>query len=299
MTETHLGATFDRHGGGKDLIFPHHENEIAQSQGDTGEGTFARYWMHNGFLNLRKPGEAAQQPTSLEEEVANKMSKSLGNVIGLDEVIDAVGGEAFRFFCVSHHYRSPVEFEYEVVDGQRRFISLELAERRLAYFYDTLAKIDAHGAAGDGPVLPEAEKLVPEATAALGDDFNAPVVIAALGEAAKLANKLIDEGKGIDKQLKKRTLARLGRDLRAVGTAVGVLGADPATYRRERRERLVKREHVDVAAVDKLLADRKAARAAKDFSRADAIRDELVRMKIAVFDTPAGTDWNVADDDGG
>ena len=97
MTVTHLGVTFDIHAGGKDLIFPHHENEIAQSQGADGEGTFARYWLHNGFLNFG----------------GVKMSKSLGNVFNCDQIAAAVGGEALRFFCVSHHYRSPVDFDVQ------------------------------------------------------------------------------------------------------------------------------------------------------------------------------------------
>ncbi|HEV7559013.1 MAG TPA: cysteine--tRNA ligase [Kofleriaceae bacterium] len=283
MTVTHLGVTFDIHGGGKDLIFPHHENEIAQSQGDTGEHTFARYWLHNGFLNFE----------------GVKMSKSLGNVFGCEQIAEAVGGEALRFFCVSHHYRSPVDFDVEQVSDTRvRFRSLESADRRLSYFYETLAKIDAQGAPGDGPVMPEADKLVPDVRAALADDFNSPVAIASLGEAAKLANKLIDEGKGIDKQLRKRTLARLGTDMRAVGQALGILGSGPATYLAERRERLIRRENIDVSAIDGLVASRKAARAAKDFARADAIRGELAALRIAVYDTPAGTEWNVRDDEG-
>jgi cysteinyl-tRNA synthetase len=192
-----------------------------------------------------------------------------------------------------------VDFDVEQVsDTSVRFRSLESADRRLSYFYETLAKIDVQGAPGDGPVMPDAEKLVAEVRTALADDFNSPVAIASLGEAAKLANKLIDEGKGIDKQLRKRTLARLGIDMRAVGQALGILTASPAAYLAERRQRLIRREHIDVAAVDALVAARKAARAAKDFTRADAIRGELAALRIAVYDTPAGTEWNVRDDEG-
>ena len=169
MTVAHLGVTFDIHADGKDLIFPHHENEIAQSQGADGEGTFARYWLHNGFLNF----------------AGEKMSKSLGNVFNCDQIAEAVGGEALRFFCVAHHYRSPVDFDVQIVDGTARFFSLETADRSLAGFYTTLQRIDQFvaqgGAAGDGgngAVLPEAETLVPTAKAALAEDFNAPEVVA-------------------------------------------------------------------------------------------------------------------------
>jgi cysteinyl-tRNA synthetase len=285
MTVTHLGATFDLHAGGKDLIFPHHENEIAQSQGADGEGTFARYWLHNGFMKFN--GE--------------KISKSLGNVFGCEEIAAAVGGEALRYFCVSHHYRSPVDFDVQVVDGTARFFSLEVADRSLAGFYTTLQRIDQFiaqgGDAGEGAVVPEAESLVPTAKAALAEDFNAPEVVAAMHGAAKLANKLLDEGKGIDKQIRRRTLARLGRDLRTVGGAIGVFTQDPAAYLRERRERLVKAKHIDVAAVERKLEERKAARAEKNFQRADEIRRELAVMGVELLDTPAGTDWRIADAD--
>jgi cysteinyl-tRNA synthetase len=292
MTVTHLGETFDLHGGGKDLIFPHHENEIAQSRGAYGPATFARYWLHNGFLNFK--GE--------------KMSKSLGNVVDCSEIADAVGGEALRLFCVSHHFRSPIDFDFEALrDGGGhvvgvRFYSLEAADRKLEYFYTTLRRIDelvAQGDGGAGPVMPEAEKLVPEAKAALADDFNTPVVMAALYDGAALANRLLDEAKGIDKQLRRRTLARLGRDIRGVGDALGVFAADPRVYLAERRARLVKRRGIDVATVERLLADRAAARAAKDFTRSDAIRAELATLGVAVHDTPHGTDWSVHDDASG
>ena len=294
MTHTHLGDTFDLHGGGKDLIFPHHENEIAQSRGAYGPTTFARYWLHNGFLNFK--GE--------------KMSKSLGNVIDCSEIADAVGGEALRLFCVSHHFRSPVDFDFESVRDAAghvvgaRFYSLEAADRKLDYFYTTLKRLDDFAAqAGpgkpgdaDGPVLPEAEKLVPDARAALADDFNAPLVVAALYEAATMANRLLDEPKGVDKAARRRTLVRIARDLRSVGDAIGVFAADPATYLAERRARLVKRRGIDRAVVERLLGDRTAARAAKDFARADAIRGELAALGVALHDTPRGTEWSVQDD---
>ena len=290
MTCVHLGQTFDIHGGGKDLIFPHHENEIAQSQGAFGEGTFARYWMHNGFLNFG----------------GVKMSKSLGNVFGCGEIAAAVGGEALRFFCVKHHYRSPIDFEVEEIkaaDGTPvgvRFRSLEAADRNLEYFYVTLQKADAFlasgGDGGEGAVVPDAEKLVPTAREALADDFNSPKVMAALHEAATLLNKLVTEGKGIDKAMRRRSIARLAKDLRVVGDALGILNGDAAAYLRERRTRLVARRAIDVSKIDGLLTERTAARAAKDFARGDAIRAELTQLGVELLDTPQGTDWRVHDD---
>jgi len=289
MTEAHLGKTFDIHGGGKDLIFPHHENEVAQSQGAHGTETFARYWLHNGFVNF--DGE--------------KMSKSLGNVRSAEEIADTVGGEATRFYFVEHHYRSPVEFEIHTVRDDAgnvldvRFYSLEGADSRLEKFYVTLQRLDAFLAGndgGEGAVLPDAEKLLPAAKEALADDFNTPVAMAALHEANRLANKLLDEGKGIDKAVRRRTLARLGKDLRTVGGVLGILTAAPATYLAERRARMVKRRKLDAAMVEAKITERTAARANKDFAGADAIRKGLLELGVELLDTPQGTDWRVRDD---
>ena len=290
MVVTHLGETFDLHGGGKDLIFPHHENEIAQSQGAYGTHTFARYWLHNGFVNF----------------AGEKMSKSLGNVFGCDQIADAVGGEPLRYFYSKHHYRTAIDFEVEEVRDPVtgavtgvRFRSLEAADRELEYFYKALAGIDAllaqGGDGGDGPVMPEAERLIPAALEGLADDFNTPVVIAAMYEAATLANRLVAEPKGVDKQLRRRTLARLGKDLRTAGAALGILLADPRAYQRERRDRLVRWRSIDVARVEHLIAERATARAAKDFARGDALRGELGALGIELHDTPQGTDWSVRD----
>ncbi|HEX3475618.1 MAG TPA: cysteine--tRNA ligase [Kofleriaceae bacterium] len=321
MTHAHLGETFDLHGGGKDLIFPHHENEIAQSRGAFGPTTFARYWVHNGLL--------------LGNGV--KLAKSLGTALSCAAVTSAVGSETLRLFFVSHHLRSTIDLTFERsetgggdpdgsaggagggaprgIDAERdteervvdvRFPGFEAADKKLDYFYTTLRRIDdfvAQGAqggkpgdAGDGKVLPEAEQLVPAARAALADDFNTPLVVAALHEAAALANRLLDEPKGIDKAVRRRTLARLARDLRAVGDAIGVFAADPATYLAERRARLVQRRGIDLAAVERLLTARTAARTAKDFARSDAIRGELAALGVQLHDTPRGTEWSVLDD---
>jgi cysteinyl-tRNA synthetase len=151
------------------------------------------------------------------------------------------------------------------------------------------------GDAGEGAVLPEAEKLVLDAHAALADDFNTPVTMAALHAAAQLANRLLDEGKGIDKQVRRRTLAGLGRDLRTVGAALGIFEGSPAAYLAERRSRLVELKRIDVAHVAAKLAERTAARAAKDFKRGDEIRAELATIGVALHDGTGGTDWSVQD----
>jgi cysteinyl-tRNA synthetase len=285
MVRRIFGDDLDLHGGGQDLKFPHHENEVAQSQGVTGPGTFARYWMHNGFVNMS--GE--------------KMSKSLGNVLDMADLLRRHDGEGIRFFLAQHHYRAPIDFEVIEKDGQPVFPGLVEAERKLDYFYTTLARIDDFlGGRTDveaGPVVPEAEKLVTAVREAMDDDFNANVAVAELYEAARAANKLLDDPKGTPKDVRRRSLARLGRDLReAAGGALGLLGRPPREFLHARRTRLAAARAIVPAEVEERLQEREQARRAKDFTRADAIRTELRARGIEVMDTPAGADWRVSDD---
>jgi cysteinyl-tRNA synthetase len=282
MSLVTLGEHFDIHGGGKDLIFPHHENEIAQSQGALGEGTFARHWLHNGFLNFS--GE--------------KMSKSLGNVFGCAETAAACGGESLRLYLISHHYRSPVSFEV-AEDGKIR--ELVAADRRLDYFYSTLKRADEFSAAGkdpgEGPVAEGADALPARTREALADDFNTPVALAAMGEAARLVNKLIDEPGGIPKDVRRRSIRKLAEDIRDVAqNALGLLSRDPDDFLAARRARLAAERGIEAAEVERLLEARSAARKAKDFARADELRDELARLGVEVLDTPKGAEWRVRED---
>jgi cysteinyl-tRNA synthetase len=284
MARRHLGVSFDLHGGGKDLIFPHHENEIAQSQGAFGSATFARHWLHNGFVNLND----------------EKMSKSLGNVFTVGQVLEHHDAEAVRYYLLSHHIRSPINLDVQEREGAPWFPDLDQAERRLDYFYSTLRRIDdfvaAGSAPGEGQVVPEATGVVEQAQRALADDFNTPVAVAALGEAARAANKLLDDGKGIAKDVRRRSIAKLGRDLREVaGSALGLLQRDPRQFLAERRQRLAARRGLEVCAVEQLLSERAEARKRKDFAKADELRQRLHEMGVEVFDTPGGVDWRMAD----
>jgi cysteinyl-tRNA synthetase len=283
MALAHLGQTFDLHGGGKDLIFPHHENEIAQSQGACGPGTFARYWLHAGFLNL-------------DEE---KMSKSVGNVLGVPAIVAQHSGEALRFFYYGTHYRSPLNLEIRSAADGTGFPGLEDAERRLDYFYATLARLDdflGESKLDAGPVLPEAEALRGKIVAAMEDDFNSALTLAELGEAVKLANKLLDDGKSAPKDVRKRTLARLRHDIHEIGHQVlGFFNQPPRDYLLGRRDSLSRKKGIDQVWVDGQLAAREAARKGKDFAAADAIRQALRERGVEVMDTPRGAEWRVAD----
>ncbi len=284
MCIAHLGDTFDIHGGGKDLIFPHHENEIAQAQGATGPGTFARYWMHAGFLNLNE----------------EKMSKSLGNVVGVGDMVARHDAEAMRLFYMLTHYRSPLNFDMADRDGQVTFPGVDDAEKRLDYFYTTLSRLDDF--LGDkkdveaGAVLPEADALRGKLAAAMDDDFNSALALAEMGEAVKLANKLLDEPKSAPKDVRRRTLARIRHEVLAFGAGVlGLFNQPPGQFLRARRDRLCAARKLDASFVDDQLRARDEARKAKDFARADAIRVELRERGVEVMDTPRGAEWRITE----
>ena len=218
------------------------------------------------------------------------MSRSEGNVFACHQIDEAVGAEALRLFFL-HHYRSPIDFEYVATRDAAgkiadvKFPSLEITDRRLSYFYETPQRLDGFvapdkgGDGGAGAVLPEVEALVATAREALADDFNAPATIAALGEAAKLANKLLDEGKGIDKQVRRRSLARpRARPARsAPRSASSTRSRDlPARPPRSSGQEARPRRHRDRSPARR---PHRRARAAKDFARADVVRNELYRAR--------------------
>jgi len=276
MSSKYLGPSFDIHTGGPDLLFPHHQNEIAQSQSLTGPGTFSKYWMHNGYVNLR--GE--------------KMAKSTGNVVWIRQVTERHDAEALRLYLLSIHYRSPINIEIEARDGNLFLPGVAEAERRLEYFYTTLQRLDDLLADARGE---DRSPLVDGFGEAMDDDFNSAVALATMGEAATRANQLLDEPKAVPKAERRSTLLALRQGLRQMGDELGLLARPPQTYLLARRARLAAARRVDEAQVDELLSQRAQARAAKNFARADEIRTQLAERDIEVMDTPAGTRWRFRD----
>jgi cysteinyl-tRNA synthetase len=264
-----LGETIDIHGGGKDLIFPHHENEIAQSEGASGTKPFVRYWLHNGFVNIER----------------EKMSKSIGNILNIRDALEASTSEAVRFFLLSSHYRSPIDYSAD---------SLKEAEAAVERIYKTLERIGA--ACPEGVEQDEqevAERILPF-TGAMDDDFNTAEAIGALFKEATRANKILDEcggggeGEGVTEEAG-RELSLIRAVFARASTVLGLFGRHPEEYFNDRR----KSTTVPTAEIERLIDERNAARKGKDFQRADAIRAELLDKGVVLEDTPKGTVWTV------
>jgi cysteinyl-tRNA synthetase len=277
MAHRYLGDEFDIHGGGSDLIFPHHENEIAQSVGAFGR--FARHWMHSGMVNFG--GE--------------KMSKSLGNVVTIRKVAETNDLEALRLLLISVHYRSPVSFTVaRCRDGQPAYPDLDEAEARLDYFYRTLERLDVFLAQVTLPEILPPSLLEEAAGSAMDDDFNTAAAIGHLYDAFVLANKLLDDPKAMPKPERLVTLATIARAARDLGATLGIMRRKPEEFLLARRGRLCQQRKIDGVAVEARIAERVAARRARDFVRADAIRADLRDQGVELMDTSAGTSWRVA-----
>ncbi len=269
MSTTHLGANFDIHGGGKDLVFPHHENEIAQSEGACKEH-YANSWMHIGLVNV--DGE--------------KMSKSLHNFWTVRDVLALYHPEVIRYFFLSAHYRKPISYS----DG-----NLDLARHRLQYLYSTK---EAVAALWERATRPEADaatrdEFVGRIYAGMDDDFNSSVALAVIGEAAKLANELLTTKKLAKKTDVLAKIAAVEELFDVFAACFGVLHNDPAEVLNDIRGRLAKQLSIDPAFVEQKIEDRATARANKDWAAGDAIRDELAELHVELMDRANGTDWRI------
>lgn len=275
MSIRHLGPSFDIHGGGRDLIFPHHENEVAQSIPAHG-GEFARYWMHVGMVEIE--GE--------------KMSHSLDNFWTVRDILKQVQAEALRYFFLTTHYRNNINFSRDAIAE---------ATRRVMYLFRTFESLDqceAKWAGGevsvDGPMdtQQEIEALMPAYLEAMDDDFATPRGLATLADAARLANELAEK-KGKLKEPRLRAIRKLRTIMLEMGSGVGLFQtpheealADITTYE-------VARLGLDTAEIDRLIAARTRARAEKDWAEADRIRDLLIEMSVQVLDRPDETVWRL------
>lgn len=263
MSTEYLGKTIDIHGGGEDLIFPHHENEIAQSEAAFGT-SFVKYWVHNGFVNINR----------------EKMSKSLGNFKMIKDVIKIYHPEAVRLFLLSNHYRSPVDFT-----GQ----AMNEADAGLEKMYALLERV---GEAGflcqkkDDTPPGDYWKLFCEA---MDDDFNTARGIGNLFIAVRDVNRILDENNSAISA----TVESACEDIVRMGGILGILSESPEAYFKKKRARSLENKSIDPAVIDEMIRERNGARKSKDWKKADRIRAELDDMNIMLEDKPEGTVWRV------
>ena len=255
MAAAHLGDVIDIHAGGNDLLFPHHENEIAQSRCAHGTQIFARYWLHNGMLTFD----------------GAKMSKSIGNVKQLRALLDRHPPEALRYALLSAHYRQPLDWSDALIEQ-----SITTLDR----LYGTLRDL------ADCDVAPSISTQ--DVEAALEDDLNTPQALAALNGLAFEARHLLEHEPRPLSDTATAELRRIKADLLGSGASLGLLQQDPEAWFKRGAE------HVDTAQVEGLIEARRAARASRDFARADAIRAELAAMGVAIEDGAEGTRWKIA-----
>ncbi len=311
MCQSHLGETFDIHGGGRDLIFPHHENEIAQSQGACGDHTFARYWVHNGFIDFN--GE--------------KMSKSLGNFFTTREILALYDAESVRYFLLTVHDRSGLNFEVTVgcpacggeldkaaqesglcpacghqadtaeLRTRVRFPGLEDADDRLAYIYGTLSAARrfleaAKAPAGDEPAGEAVAAMLPAFLDHMRNDFNTSGALGVISKPLAEVNGLLASGKGVSKGVRHATIARFVADMDRIAGILGCFGQDPDAWLLGRRDGKAARLGLDLQLVEDLVARRQAAREQKDWAAADTLREELAALGVGVQDGADGSSWN-------
>jgi cysteinyl-tRNA synthetase len=281
MSMEFLGSTFDIHGGGKDLVFPHHENEIAQSEGANG-CRFVNYWLHNGFVNIN----------------AEKMSKSLGNFFTIREVLKKYDPETLRFFILSAHYRSPIDFSDQ---------NLDEAQSGLERIYSCLAALDEilNGQPQSAEIaviesmsqvgLELQEKVdgfMPRFVEAMDDDFNTAQALGVLFETVRGANRFLAETKDIT-PLSLSLIAHVRHLFAEAGSVLGLFASPPSVWLEGIKSAKAGAIDVTTDEIERLIAERVEARAARDFKRGDEIRDLLLAKGIVLLDSAQGTTWNV------
>jgi cysteinyl-tRNA synthetase len=269
MSSSLLGDSFDIHGGGRDLIFPHHENEIAQSEGASGK-PFVKYWLHNGFVNVDK----------------EKMSKSLGNFFTIRDILKTYDAEVIRFFILSAHYRSPIDFSDQ---------NLAEAQSGLRRFYEALEAAAAaiEGLEATDLSSQEGATLEEKFREAMDDDFNTALAIAHLFDGVRTMNRLIST-----KKFKKKTdLVAQVQDLHAtilrLGGVLGLYRSQPTEWLDKVKLAGLLKLDISQEQIEELIEQRLQARAEKNFARGDEIRLELEEKGILLLDTREGTTWRL------
>ncbi len=281
MSMEYLGITFDFHGGGKDLIFPHHENEIAQSEAASG-CQFVRYWLHNGFVNIN----------------SEKMSKSLGNFFTIREVLEKYDPETLRFFILSAHYRSPIDFSDQ---------NLDEAQSGLERLYSCLAAIDKILVDTPTPAeLPTRESLTVAGTElrekleqlhkrfieAMDDDFNTAQALGLLFETVRATNRFMSETSEFT-PVALSMIAHVRQQFTEAGNVLGLFSSKPGEWLGNIKSAKANSIAISAEEIEALIQERSEARINRDFKRSDEIRDFLLEKNVQLLDSPQGTTWNI------
>jgi len=255
MSTKYLGQPFDIHGGGRDLIFPHHENEIAQSEAAAGR-PFARYWLHNGFLNINQ----------------EKMSKSLGNFFTIREILADFDPVALRHYFLSSQYRNPMDFS---IDG------LTEAARATDRIYETIERLE--GLQGSNSAAEPDRALIESFRREMDDDFNTPRALALIFDEVRAINRLLDQknAKGIEQRCA------------ALRVMCGTIGLLQPGYFERKKARFLAKSAIKQNEIEDLIRRRDQARQEKNWREADRLRDNLSQKGILLEDTPKGTVWKV------
>ncbi len=276
MSQKYLGETFDIHGGGMDLVFPHHENELAQAECTTGK-PFARYWLHNGFVNIDK----------------EKMSKSLKNFKTIRDVLEEYHSEVIRLFLLTSQYRSPVDFSAqnlaEAQTGLERFYSLLQDLQDTSRIYDEAPSTDAEREAMEAVV-----QFPAKFKAAMDDDFNTAQALGHLYALTRILNAVIHKpAQGADSGFSRELTEAVCAVFKDVGSVLGLFQNTPEEYYAARKQDGISTAGISEADIQGLIDERLEARRDKKWNRADEIRDELAAKGIVLKDTPQGTEWSV------
>jgi cysteinyl-tRNA synthetase len=275
MSEKYAPLPLDIHGGGQDLSFPHHENEIAQSEAATGQ-PFANFWVHNGFVQIN----------------SEKMSKSLGNFFTIRDILEKFLPETLRYFLLTMHYRSPLDFSFD---------ALEEAEKGVKRIYSAMAQVDVELTKSKWKKSPFSEELDAELdtiaasfTEAMEDDLNTAGALGHVFSAVRLAGRVCED-KNLRKSEGGQAFFNKFKSLVADWSSIlGIFAHEPAPFLTELRNNRAARAGIDPDKVQALLDARQDARKNKDFAKSDAIRDQLLDMNVEVKDTPQGATWDVA-----
>jgi len=270
MIEKIFGDQIDIHGGGTDLIFPHHENEIAQSEACSGH-PFVKYWMHNNMLNFS----------------GQKMSKSLGNIVTMREFLSKYNAEIYKWMILSAHYRTASDFSDAGVDR---------AVSGLARIYSSMAAAETYLTPDVTVTDPAFDKLTEEAWQkigeALNDDFGTPEALAVLFEVVRTFNTQVKRGLKANPTLQGKSLS-FKKFVQKTGILLSLFQQPPAEFLQSLDSMLLQKMKVERSTVEALIAERTAVRAAKDFAKSDELRAKLTEMGISVSDTPQGSFWEV------